>query len=503
MTAIRAFPLLLLLVGTAPTALAQDALRFEVTIDPDYSRLPKTGDLYLIISEEAVGEPRMRLDEYPMRGFVSKTPVYQLKPGEPVVIDARTPGFPGPLSDLLPGRYAVQAVLDVHPTSADFTRAAGNGRSRPLRPFLDPKTSGLIEIRIDREITVPRPRDIGRIRYRKIELRSLGHAMGHRFFVDVAVVLPHSWNRRDETTYPVQYWIPGLGERVHGALGFFQGRGVYGPMRRNDGSREQEFIYVLVGSLGRRGHLGWIDSENNGPALKAFVEELIPAIEAEFPVAGEPEDRFLVGHGMGGLSALWLLASRPGLFAGAWALAPDPVDFHDFFGIDLYARPPQNAYVDGEGNERALIVEKGRPLVTLREEARFESVVGTGNLLQSYESLLSPKGNDGAPRPLFHRGTGRIDPAVAEFWTRRDLHRMLARVWKEQGPELDGKIHIWVGDKDNFGLHRPVARLWDALQSWNAEAEIRILPGKDHADLDAAAVHRMVQREMAAGYEDR
>ncbi|HGY90161.1 MAG TPA: hypothetical protein ENK43_03195 [Planctomycetes bacterium] len=503
MTSIRAFPILLALCALAPTGLAQEALRFEVKIDPDYSRLPKTGDLYLIISEEAVGEPRMRLDEYPMRGFVFKTPVRDLKPGEPVIIDARTPGYPGPLGELLPGRYAVQAVLDVSPTTSDFTRAAGNGRSRPIRPFLDPKSSGSITVTIDREITVPRPRDIGRIRYRTIELRSLGHAIGHRFFVKVAVVLPHSWNPRKEQTYPVQYWIPGLGERVHGALGFFQGRGVYGPTRRADGTREQEFIYVLVGSMGRHGHLGWVDSENNGPALKAFVEELIPAVEAEFPVAGEPEDRYLVGHGMGGLSALWLLASRPGLFAGAWALAPDPVDFHDFFGVDLYARPPRNAYLDADGKERPLIVEKGRPVVTWREEARFESIVGTGNLLQSYEAILSPKGPGGAPRPLFHRGTGRIDPATAEFWTRRDLHRMLAQVWKEQGPELDGKIHIWVGDKDNFGLHRPVARLWDALESWNAEAEVKVLPGKNHADLDAAEIHRKVQREIAADYEDR
>ena len=46
-----------------------------------------------------------------------------------------------------------------------------------------------------------------------------------------------------------------------------------------------------------------------------------------------------------------------------WSLAPDPVDFRDFQQIDLYADPPQNMFVDPDGNRRPIAQRMGQPVL--------------------------------------------------------------------------------------------------------------------------------------------
>ena len=227
-----------------------------------------------------------------------------------------------------------------------------------------------------------------------------------------------------------------------------------------------------------------------------------PAIEAEFPAIAKPEARFLVGHSLGGWSALSLLVDHPQKFAGAWALAPDPVDFQDFYGVDLYASRA-NLYVDQRGLERYLARVGGRGAVTFRTQAAFEEIVGTGNLLQSWEAMLSPRGVDGEPRPMFDRVTGAIDGNVVQQWSRHDIHRKLAANWNRDGRYLAGKIHIKVGDADNYWLHRPLVGLAESLDAWKADAQVEFLPGLDHLALDAVPIHRQVQREIEAMWENR
>jgi enterochelin esterase-like enzyme len=85
--------------------------------------------------------------------------------------------------------------------------------------------------------------------------------------------------------------------------------------------------------------------------------------------------RFLTGHSSGGWFALWTIVRYPQLFGGSWATAPDPIDFHDFLGVDLYALGA-NMYHAGDGKPRPLERDHDKVVKTIREAARLESVLG-------------------------------------------------------------------------------------------------------------------------------
>ena len=52
---------------------------------------------------------------------------------------------------------------------------------------------------------------------------------------------------------------------------------------------------------------------------------------------GHASGRFLNGHSSGGWATLQLQTHYPKIFGGTWSTSPDPSDFHDFTGVDLYA----------------------------------------------------------------------------------------------------------------------------------------------------------------------
>jgi hypothetical protein len=76
-------------------------------------------------------------------------------------------------------------------------------------------------------------------------------------------------------------------------------------------------------------------------------------------------------------------------------------------------------------------------------------------------------GADGYPKPLWDKRTGHIDHAVAESMRARgyDLRDYLERNWKTVGPKLVGKLHIAVGDMDNYFLNLGVYRMGEFLES--------------------------------------
>jgi hypothetical protein len=75
-------------------------------------------------------------------------------------------------------------------------------------------------------------------------------------------------------------------------------------------------------------------------------------------------------------------------------------------------------------------------------------------------------GPDGYPRPIWDKATGEIDPAVAQYWKEHyDLTYILRRDWKTLGPKLKGKLHLYVGDMDNYYLNNAVYLAEEFLQS--------------------------------------
>jgi hypothetical protein len=75
-------------------------------------------------------------------------------------------------------------------------------------------------------------------------------------------------------------------------------------------------------------------------------------------------------------------------------------------------------------------------------------------------------GEDGYPKPIWDKKRGAIDRQVAEYWRENyDLSYIMRRDWKKIGPKLEGKIHLYVGDMDNYYLNDAVYLTEEFLES--------------------------------------
>jgi S-formylglutathione hydrolase FrmB len=245
-----------------------------------------------------------------------------------------------------------------------------------------------------------------------------------------------------------------------------------------------QMIWVFLNYSTITGTTEFVDSVNNGPWETALMRELIPALEKRFRMDARPSGRFLTGHSSGGWASLWLELRHPDFFSGAWATAPDPVDFHDFVGVDLYA-PGANMYFDAHHQPRPLVRYRGKVLASLRDWVRLEEVLGhVGGTFQSFDWVFSPRAPDGSAMPMFNRVTGAVDPAVADYWeTRYDIARQIGHMSSGTRRALAGKLHVTVGDQDTFYLNGAVEKLRAVLRGVGIPATIRILPGKTHNNL--------------------
>jgi hypothetical protein len=101
--------------------------------------------------------------------------------------------------------------------------------------------------------------------------------------------------------------------------------------------------------------------------------------------------------------------------------------------------------------------------------------------MDTYYDVFSPIATNGKPEALIDGATGVIDPVVASYWEQHyDLTHILQSRWEILGPELEGKLHVFVGDRDTFHLEGSVMLMRDALAKLGSDAEFGIAPGDDH-----------------------
>src|SRR6185295_16261646 len=192
--------------------------------------------------------------------------------------------------------------------------------------------------------------------------------------------------------------------------------------------------------------------------------ELIPEIEKTFRGLGAGWARFLYGGSTGGWEALAAQMFYPDEYNGSYAACPDPIDFRAYTVIDLYQ--DANAYnAEGpwkkvpRGGHRDYL---GHLSATLEQLNRYEDALGSkgrsGEQWDIWQAVYSPVGADGYPKPIWNRATGVIDKEVAAYWREHyDLGAILRRDWeKGLGSKLAGKIHLYVGDMDNYYLNDAV-----------------------------------------------
>jgi hypothetical protein len=117
----------------------------------------------------------------------------------------------------------------------------------------------------------------------------------------------------------------------------------------------------------------------------------------------------------------------------------------------------------------------------------MELALGThsrsGGQFDIWEAVYSPVGTDGYPKPIWDKLTGKIDRTVAEHWRENyDLGHILRRDWQKLGPKLEGKLHIYVGEADNYFLNNAVYLVEDFLKTANPHygGEVDYEPRAEH-----------------------
>jgi hypothetical protein len=101
---------------------------------------------------------------------------------------------------------------------------------------------------------------------------------------------------------------------------------------------------------------------------------------------------------------------------------------------------------------------------------QMELALGTnsrsGGQFDIWQAVYSPAGKDGYPKPIWNKATGEIDLSVADYWREHyDLNYIMRRDWKKLGPKLQGKLHIYVGEGDNYYLNNAVYLAENFLKS--------------------------------------
>lgn len=495
-----------------PSVVTGQELSVSISVDPELRAEPATGRMFLLISNQP-GEPRLVIPftfayyfnepvfPYPQ---IFGVDVEGLEAGTPVVVDEGTLGYPfESLSELEPGTYTVQALLNVY---TKFERAdghtiwahmdqgegqqlhisPGNLYSEPQRIDLDPSAGLALDLQLTREIPpIPASPDSEHLRRMTIKSELVSEFWGHDMLVNATVLLPKGYEEHPDVYYPVLYYQghffedPPFGFPEEVPDGAREARRLYFP---NFGFQQawlsDDFPRMIVVTFQHPTPFYddsyFVDSANNGPWGQALMDEVIPAVEEEFRIIPEAYARVMTGGSTGGWVSAALQIYHPDFFGGAWSFCPDPIDFREHLNMDIYAE--ENAFFksgyEWKTPERYLSrTVKGYPRVSVREASQFSRVFGSksrsGEFIDMWNAIYGPVGEDGYPRPLYDHETGVIDKEVAAYWRDHgyDLRHYLEENWESIGADLKGKLHFLVGDMDDFYLNLAVYRMETFLES--------------------------------------
>jgi hypothetical protein len=493
-------------------SVAAAAQSFSVTFPGALSAKPLDGRLLLVLSTDPSDEPRNQIDDTPRSQIVFGLTVDGWQPGQPAVVDSTAWGYPvRSLKDVPAGDYFVQVVLNKYETfhrsdgktvkmhmdqgeGQHWNISPGNLYSKPQKIAFKPGGAP-IQIALTEVIPpIPTPVDTKYIRHIRIQSAALTKFWGRPMFVSAIVMVPEGFDEHPNARFPLlifhDHFVsnfddfrttppdpdlkPDYSERFHLAG--------YNRIQQQEAYKTyQQWIApgtprVLIAKIQHANPFYddsyAVNSANVGPYGDAIENELIPAIEKQFRGIGQGWARFVYGGSTGGWEALAVQVFYPDHYNGVFAACPDPIDFHAFTNIDLYH--DKNAFFLEGAHKRvaqpAMRDYLGHILITTQDNNAYELALGdhgrSGEQFDIWQAVYGPVGPDGYPQPIFDKVTGDIDHTVAEYWHQNfDLESILERNWTKLGPELAGKIHIYVGSDDTYFLNDAVYRMEDFLNS--------------------------------------
>lgn len=503
-------PLIFLcLLLSVPFAVGQS---FTVTFPKKVSAGPLDGRLLLLLSTNPDAEPRMQIDDTPRSQMVFGVNEDAWQPSQPAMVDASAWGYPvRSLKDVPAGEYIVQAVFNKYETfhrsdgktlkmhmdqgeGQHWNISPGNLYSKPQRITLA-TNSGPIPIALTEIIPpiTPKP-DTKYVRHIRIQSQLLSKFWGRPMELSAIVLVPEGFDEHPEARFPLMIFHdhfvddfddfrttppdpdlkPDYSERFHvPAYNRIQQEEAYKFYQQWISPKFPRFLVVKIQHANPFYDDSYaVNSANVGPYGDAIENELLPAVEKKFHAIGQGWARFVYGGSTGGWEALAVQVFHPDFYNGAFVACPDPIDFHAYTTINLYE--DKNAFFLEGAHKRvaqpAMRDYLGHTFITTQAFNSYELALGdharSGEQFDIWQAVYGPVGADGYPQPIFDKVTGDIDHGVAEYWRQHyDLEAILQRDWSKIGPDLAGKIHIYVGSDDTYFLNDAVYRMEDFLKS--------------------------------------
>jgi hypothetical protein len=489
------------------------AQRVELSFPSSLHSTPITGRVILIVARDSAPEPRLRAGGYGGTQPFFGLDVSALAPGATATIDGSTAGYPFTLAHLPAGDYYVQGVLNVY---TQFHRAdghviwahmdqwegqhwntsPGNLVTDVRRVHVDPHTPLDLKLSFSRVLPpLPAPVNTKWVKHVKIQSKLLTAFWGHPMFMGATILLPKDYDSHPNAHYPTIYQqdhfslAPAFGFTTDSGASYASQRAML--KQRTDGREPGFDFYTSWNSSNFPRMIGVkfqhptpyyddsyaVNSANNGPYADALLKELVPYIESHFRAIPQAYARVLTGGSTGGWESIALQVLHPDFFNGTWTFYPDPVDFRRLQMVDAYS--DTSAFVPN-GNGWVITprymsrTSDGQTETTQRDLSKIESVLGShersGQQFNAWDAAWGPVGSDGYPRPLWNKTTGTIDRTVATYWRDHnfDLRYYLSKNWSTEGPKLAGKLHVYVGDMDNYYLNLAVYQLDDFLSGTTA-----------------------------------
>jgi hypothetical protein len=494
---------------------------FSVSFPAERSGKPLDGRVILLLSRDFTREPRTHVapNEPLASPYLFGLTVDGLAPGAQAVLDDGAFGWPAThLSAIPAGDYFVQAVLNRYeefhladgrtlklpPDKGEgqqWWHKPGNLYSTPVRVHIDPALAVRTALVLDQEMpAIAPPKDTEFVRHIQIRSELLSKFWGRDVYLGAHVLVPKGFDAHPQAHFPLMVFHghfpddisefretppdpnlkPEYSNRFHLAgYNIIEQKEAYAFYQKWISADFPRFLVVEIEHANPYYDDSYaVNSANLGPYGDAINNELIPEIERRFRGIGAGWARFTYGGSTGGWEALATQVFYPDMYNGAFAACPDPIDFRAYTVINLYE--DKNAYtLKGEASnvERpAFRNYLGEVFATQRDENYMELTQGdhsrSGGQYDIWQAVFGPAGADGYPKPIFDKVSGDIDPTVAAYWREHyDLSNIIARDWATLAPKLKGKIHLYVGNGDNYYLTDSVYFAQERLESLEPKYE--------------------------------
>lgn len=490
--------------------------KFSIRFDPQLVAQPQDGRLLLMLASHDEKEPRFLVGISADSQLIFGRNVEGWNPGDEVIVDQGAMGFPlSDLSEVPPGTYFAQALLnrykDFHLSNGkvvslppdrgegqQWNRKPGNFFSKPTKVTLGEGGSGSFSLVLDQVIPeIEPPQDTEFVKHIQMRSELLSEFWGEDVYLGAHVLLPRGFDEHPDARYPLMISHghfpadfdgfrteppdPDL-EPDYSARFDLHGYNIIQQQEAHDFYQTwisddfPRFIVIEIQHPTPYYDDSYaVNSASQGPYGDALTHELIPYIEEKFRGIGKGWARFTYGGSTGGWEAMAVQVFYPDEYNGAFIACPDPIDFRAYMTVNIYE--DNNAYwYDSEFRKIPRPAHRdylGHVHANQYEYNRLEAVLGdksrSGQQYDIWEATYSPMGEDGYPKRLWDKETGVIDREVADYWRENyDLRYILERDWATLGPRLEGKLHLYTGDMDNYYLNNAVYLAEEFLEQTRA-----------------------------------